>query len=221
MEMPKMRRIAKKTYAWAETLLGIRYILFYKRELNGTHITCSACGGSYKTDAPAYHNETGKCALCKETGTFKSAGRCKNPFRTERNWITGQAMGDDYVFRAFTTSAVTRKEECTKVEHFEYARIFLRKGKKPEKWYQFYSWGRLGWYPYNLGGMRNISIIRENYAPGYSKEIQKTWLKYGIPKNYDPIDYYSALSWHPALEMFQKSGMTDLEWQVIAGYAIN
>ena len=239
-EMPKMRKIPKKSYAWAEDLLPDKYILFYKRKANTATITCSACGKTYTgrtghdetleqqaqrhIEIP-YHNEKGRCALCKAVGIYKSEGRCRTEISCRESWITGQKMGSDYVFRAFTTTAQTRRGEKTEIEHCEYARIFLKKGKKPEKWYcwtDYWASGQPAWHPYNIGGMNNISIKRWFYDPYYKTELQKTWLKYGILRvGYDPLDYYEALSWHPALEMFQKSGMTELELQVIRGYSIH
>lgn len=239
-KMPKMRKIPKKSYAWAEDLLSDKYILFYKRKTSTATVTCSACGGTYegRTGYPEtleqqaqrhieipYHNTKGQCILCHAVGTYKSEGRCRSEFHPSVSWVTGQKMGDDFVFRAFTTTALTHRCQKTEIEHYEYARIFLRKGKKPEKWYcwnEYWASGQPTWHPYNIGGLSNISIIRWHYDPYYRKELDKTWMRYGILRNgYDPLDYYEALSWHPALEMFQKSGMTELEKQVIRGYSIN
>ena len=238
-KMPKMRKLPKKSYEWAEELLPGKYILFYKRKSNTATVTCSACGKTYTgrtgysetfeqqaqrhIEIP-YHNEKGRCILCKAKGIYKSEGRCRKKIDFSESWVTGQKIGEDYVFRAFTTTAQTYRGQKTEIEHYEYARVFLRKSRKPEKWYcwtDYWASGRPTWHPYNIGGMSNISISRWHYDPYYQKELQKTWLKYGLLKNYDPLDYYEALSWRPALEMFQKSGMLELERQVIRGYSIH
>ena len=131
-KMPKMRKIPKKSYAWAEDLLPDKYILFYKRKSTTATVTCSACGKTYegRTDYPEtfeqqaqrhieipYHNTKGICIFCNAEGTYKSEGRCRSEFSPSVSWVTGQKMGDDFVFRAFTTKALTSRCQKTEIQH--------------------------------------------------------------------------------------------------------
>lgn len=236
LRMPKLRELTKREMKWAEKQLPAHTFLWYKRDKNRATITCSYCGGTSEgyigtakagserimkyVDTPA-HRTKGQCALCHAVGVYVSIGRAKKNNTVSLRWVTGQRHGEDgYVFRAYETEAVSIPNNCTAIAHQEYARVFLQKGKKPQKWYYYYTWGEGAWHPHNIGGVSNISVQRDVYHPDWKKELDKTWMRYAKRRYYDPLSYYEMLSWHPDLEMIGKLGMKDLERQIIQGYAV-
>lgn len=232
MDMPKMRKIPEKAYKYARELFGLKGQLQYQR--NGRHISiyCTACGMRYEgvtrlgesyeqqamehlIDAPAA-GTIGKCELCGAEAEYKQIGRLKRTYINNVGWMIGQKMGQDFVFRIFNTRQITDKGYKTTYEHNEYARVYLQKGKKPERYYVY---GNSRW----IGGNYScVSIYVSNIYPGTYEEIRKTpMLKYGDSRGYHIIDYYSAFARYPDMEIVQKLGMDHLLQALIAEYGAN
>lgn len=235
-EMPELKEVPPTAFTWAERMARIPYFLYYRRSGRKAYIHCSACDEHYegRTDQPVtlednachfiekpVHGITGICRKCGQAAAYAAEGRIKRTLYSTWYWLTGEATGEYYVFRAFKTESVSEPGEKTRVWHTEYARVVLSKGKKPQKWYYFGGCGYPAeWHPYNIGGMSNISITTGNYYRQWKKEIEKTWMHYADAEGYDPLVYYMALSWHPDLEMIQKLGMDRLEKAIIRGITV-
>lgn len=236
MDAPKMRKIPEKAFRYALDLFDLKGQLQYQR--SGRHLTvyCTACGMYYKgvtrlaesyeaqamehlIEEPAAGNY-GNCELCGAKAVYKQMGRLKRCFETKVGWMIGQKMGKDFVFRIFNTCQCTAKEYKTTYSHEEYARVYLRKGKRPERYYLYSCWyGDGRWYQSNYG---NVSMYVTNVYPGTYAEIQKTpMLRYGNPGKWHIIDYYSAFARYPDMEIVQKLGMDHLERALINQYGAN
>ena len=236
MEMPKMRVVPKKAFRYACDLFQLKGQLQYQR--NGRHLSifCTACGGRYEGvtrlgesyEAQAMEHlleipvagQTGTCERCKAVGEYKQLGRLKRCYENRVGWMIGQRMGEDFVFRVFNTTQSTAAEYKTTYTHEEYARVYLRKGRKPERHFMYCNWyGDWHWYKGNYNG---ASIYVANIYPATYAEIKKTpMLKYGDPGSNNLIDYYSAFSRYPDMEIVQKLGMVHLVKALIAEYGAN
>lgn len=236
MDAPKMRVIPKKAYQYACSLFHLKGQLQYKRKGRHLSIYCTACGMRYEgvtrlgenyeaqamehlMDAPV-PGETGTCELCKSVGEYKQLGRLKRCYENTVGWMLGQKVGEDFVFRIFNTTQCTAAEFKTTYHHEEYGRVYLSKGKKPAKFYMYSSWyGDRRWYQGNYCG---TSLYVSNIYPDTYKEITRTpMLKYGNPGDWNIIDYYSAFSRYPDMEIVQKLGMDHLMRALIAEYGAN
>lgn len=237
MELPKMRKIPEKAYKYARDLFELKGQLQYQRTGRRISIYCTACGTRYEGVTrlgDSYEQQmaehlieapeagiVGKCELCGARAEYKQMGRLKRAYMNHIGWMIGQRMGQDFVFRVFNTTQTTDREYRTTYEHQEYARIYLQKGKKPEKRYLYCGWyGNGGWY--SGGNCTGLSVFVSNVYPGTYDEIRKTpMLKYGDPEGWHLIDYYSAFARYPDMEMVQKLGMVHLMRALIAEYGAN
>ena len=237
MEMPKMRKVPEKAYQWAKGLFGQKGYLHYRRKSRKATVFCTVCGREYSgviqrgesyeaqmmehlIEKPVNGIE-GKCELCGTVSMYKSVGLCRVFQEAQVSWLMGQRMGEDFVFRAFWTYQVTQPEMKTEYRHEEYARIFLRKGKKAEKWWFYYRYGVGDWYFYK-GWYNNTPVYTDNIYPGTMKEIEKTpMLQYGDPRGYNFLNYYMAFARYPDMELVQKAGMHHLLKMLINQYGAN
>lgn len=233
----ELRKIPKKAYEYAESLFDLKGQLQYKRKGRHLSVYCTACGTLYEgvtelgdtleqramerlLDTPV-SGEIGICPICKAKAEYKAIGRIKRDYTNRVGWMIGQRMGQDFIFRIFETEQSTWKEGKTTYTHLEYGRVYLQRGKKAERTYLYYSgWtGQMSWH---TGYYSGKSMYVSNIYPDTYKEIQKTpMLKYGIPERWNLIDYYSAFSRYPDMEMVQKLGMDALLRRLIAGPGAN
>jgi hypothetical protein len=234
-ELPELPEVKQAAFDWAERMANIPHFLYYRRSGKKAYLHCSTCGEHYegRTDQPVtiednaccfvgkpVHGAVGICRKCGRAARYAAEGKLRRTSYSTWYWITGQAVGEDYVFRAFRTESASMVGEETRIWHTEYARVVLRKGKRPQKWYYFGYYTPADWHPYNTGGYSNIAIRQDHYFHEWKDEIEKTWMHYADAEDYDPLAYYMALSWHPDLEMIQKLGMSKLERAIIGGWAI-
>lgn len=229
---PKVKKISAKTIGWAESLIKAPRRIYYKRHGNKATCICGKCGGEYTgrinppekfedqfekyIDKPE-HGEPGKCPLCGTEGVYKAEGLAKRQFKPYANYIVGQNLGEDFVFRAFYVVRTCTVNQQDQTEHYEYARVYLRKGKKEDKWWYVCRWGEYQWVNYYPGVFGQYHIYTDHYSPDTYTEIQKTpMLKYGDPGRRDLIYYYAAFARYPDMELVQKAGMTDLLSSLLA-----
>ena len=225
MDMPKMRKVPAAAYQWAERLFEKRGYLHYQRNGRYATVFCTACGKTFTgavipgetyeevmtetmIEKPV-HGTEGTCPYCKNKMLYKSAGMLKIVQKDTESWTIGQRMGEDFVFRSFRTWQRTEKMQKTEYSHYEYARIFLKKGKKADRRFYYESWAGDDWYSSN--SLYNSIHVSRLIWPGTVKEISDTpMLKYGNTDGYDFIDYYEAFARYPDMEMIQKAGMDRL-----------
>lgn len=235
---PKVKPVPKDVEKYAHSLLSSHHNLYYKRFGKSATVTCAACGQTYTglierpteiekslvkvIDLPM-HNTEGKCERCGAPGIYKAEGRVKSfTYEEWTDFVVGQNLGDDFVFRAFSIKRKSRKNLKDAEEMTEYARLYLSKGKKAMEWWHRSYYGQEYWYKGNPSWYGECKINRSNYWPGTLHEIEKTpMLRYGDPERYDLIDYYSAFSRYPDFELVQKAGMTDLMHALLCQYGAN
>lgn len=214
---------AVKRWAFCE-MPGVKAFMVYKKKGRRAEAFCTCCGAyvegiteavSLEDEAETLirpeHNTESRCPRCHVIGQWKAKGRMtRSCFRTFY-YIFGQKIKDDFVFRACTCTLTIFPDTICQIEDSEYARVYLSKGKKAEKWWHVCRYGEWQWVDWYPGYFGSGGITRDHYYPGTYDSIRKTpMLKYGNPRSWDPIDYYSAFARYPDMEMVQKLGMDDL-----------
>lgn len=237
IEIPrKFKDIPEKVKTWAFCEMpGTKAFLVYKRTGKNVEAFCTCCGehmeGIYDTESiedqacleiHAHHGAISRCPRCGVIGEYRARGKFKGVYGKHFWYIYGHRVKDDFVFRACVCSLTVWPNTKCRIEDSEYARIYLSKGKKAVKAYKRYGydgeeyWTDVNPYYFSSG------IIREHYHPDTFKEIEKcAMLKYGDPGRYEIIDYYTALSRYPEMELVQKLGMRDLEYCLLAQRGAN
>ena len=237
MGMPKMRAVPEKARQYAKGLFEEKGELQYTRKGRHVKVFCTVCGmeysgvtrlsESYEAQAmeklleTPVHGAYGKCIICRTKARYKALGRCQKTAFRMKDWMMGQRMGEDFVFRLFETDQMTGPEMKTGYKHTEYARVFLRKGKKPGRWFfnSGWGWGAGEWYTFNVHGK---SMYTDNIYPDTMIEIDNTpMLKYGRPGEWDVLPYYEAFARYPDMELAQKLGMRHLVRMLICQYGAN
>ena len=226
-KMPKVKTVPKDVEKYAHSLLSEYHSMYYKRFGKCATVTCAACGQTYtgliekpleiekslvKVIEKPVHNEEGICEKCGAKVSYKAEGMIRRCMYVEyANFVMGQNLGEDFVFRAFTIERTSRRNMKDEEKMTEYARIYLTRGKKSKQWWKTRYCGKETWVEGNPGMYGQCHINRSDYWPGIWKEIDKTaMLRYGDPGNYDPIYYYDAFARYPDFEIVQKAGMKDL-----------
>lgn len=232
-----MRKVPDAVTEWAKGLFKDKGNIYYKRKGRHAYFFCSVCGSRYEgvtkvseditgfaehyVDTPV-HGETDVCEKCGKRLTLRAAGRGKKLYETYNDFIMGQKQGKDFVFRAFRIYQYRQADKVTNYVTEEYARVFLEKGKKPQKDYFLYSYYEgYKWCSHNIGGMCNIGIKgRENVYPGTYNEIDKTEMFKYIPRvtiGNDIIDYYSAAARYQDFEMVVKLQLDPIMRRMMMG----
>lgn len=241
-----MRKLPDGLKKWAEEKFDTKGFIYYTREGSLAYCMCGACGQSYvgqtkksvdpflaaaqHTIHPA-HNKQGKCEKCGYETLYKACGKAKRTYSNCKDYAIGQRLGkEEFVFRIFRVWQEMQKDGATQYEHNEYARVFLRPGKKAQKDYYVYSYysGLVQWIDHNLGGYSNITLPDNlNIYPGTYKEIEKTPMFQYVPRPILPqstvIRYYEAAAHYSSdFEMLVKNKMNDivdaLIWNTKTGY---
>lgn len=221
---------AVKTWAFCE-MPGIKAFMIYQKKGRHVGAFCTACGRYIEGITEAIkledqacrllrprHNTPSRCPECHVDGQWKSRGKCKGIYGRDFHYIFGQKLGDDYVFRACVCSLTVFIDTICQIEDIEYARVYLSKGKRPDKWWCIERNGLQEWVNYNPGGAYGgYAIIRSHYYPGTFRSVARTpMLKYGVnSKDWDLLTYCEALSRYPDLEIVEKLGMTELAQALI------
>ena len=104
-----------------------------------------------------------RCPKCGVIGQWKSRGLCRGVYGRDFNYIFGQKIGEDFVFRACTCQLTIFKDTVCQIEDIEYARVYLSKGKKPDKWWYVTRYGESKWVNYNPGYYGSTGIDRSHY----------------------------------------------------------
>ena len=239
-QIRKLKDISKTVKDWAYSKINNqrKNILIYKRKGRKVTAFCTACGrhieginriDSYedtlRTVMMPIHNTSSTCPICKAEGLWKAEGRCRDSYKTWIEYLVGQRLGDDFVFRTFSCEVTVRKNVINEIEHNETGRVYLSKGKKAEKWYHVWSYFEQGLvWSKSVGGAYYGGInIRWDYIyPGTFKALAKTpMFKYAQPTSRNPVYYYSAFARYPDMEMVQKLGMSKLQSALLCQYGAN
>lgn len=238
--MQKLKDIPRKVRTWAFIQMPcVKSFMVYTRKNRNVEAFCTTCGKTTKgiteivtmedharTVMRPEHRAESRCPACGAIGEWRAYGRCRGVYGHTFYYIFGQKIGEDFVFRACSCSlTLYRDKQCEIFDH-EYARVFLSKGKKAKKsWTITYGYGKDSheeWVDYYPGYYGSCSIKRDHIYPGTYTAIGMTpMLKYGKHTRYDIIDYYSAFSRYPDMELAQKLGMDDLVRALVYQHGAN
>lgn len=132
---------AVKTWAFRE-MPGVKAFLIYKKKGRRVEAFCTCCGRYMEGISEAVtledqavrlmqpeHNAESRCPKCGVIGQWKSRGLCRGVYGRGFNYIFGQKIGEDFVFRACTCQLTIFKDTVCQIEDIEYARVYLSKGK--------------------------------------------------------------------------------------------
>lgn len=229
--MRELKEIPEAVKKWAFCEMpGVKSFLIYKKRGRNVEAFCTTCGRYMEGISEAEtledearsllrpaHNAESRCPKCGVIGQWKSRGLCRGVYGRDFNYIFGQKIGEDFVFRACACQLTIFKDTVCQIEDIEYARVYLSKGKKPDKWWYVTRYGVSEWVNYYPGYYGSAGIDRSHYYPGTIKSIRQTpMLKYGLnTRHWDTLTYYEALSRYPDLEIVEKLGMTELAYALV------
>lgn len=237
--MKELKDIPKKVKDWAYMIMPCtKSYMIYTRKGRNVKAFCTTCGKTIcginrsetledvaKVFMYPMHNTPSECPACKARGEWKAQGRCKPVYHKYIDYMFGQRIKDDFVFRLCTINLTIYKNIKSEITHNEWARVYLSKGKKPEKYYHYRGYnGETYWSQSNFGAYWGGVGIRYDYMfPETMKEIKRTpMFKYAAErKGIDPLYYYSAYSRYPDMEMVQKLGMEKLERAMMCQHGMN
>lgn len=214
-----------------------KHFVFYKRTKKYAHCLCSECGKEYtiRTEGtgdmfedscmdiypiPQRDSKT-ICPKCKKESVYKPAGVFKTDHRY-RYFVIGQKLSEtEFVFRIYYSWRQTIKNNPSNYNFCEEKRIYLQKGKKPERFYK---------YAKKWGECTHGELFSYCVHPSTFEEIQKTEMFKYVPEypkkekyNKDSwvMDFYIAAARYPDMEMILKNGMYQLADNLINKAAVN
>ena len=223
-----MRKIPGSVEKWAEKLFRTQGYIYYRNSGRFVTCWCGACGAAYEGVtkrregfegyaehfiSKPVHNGFAVCEKCGKKTEYKAAGLAKKADIEEHDYIVGQRMGEEFVFRVFRITQVKRftdglilPEWKTVYTTTEYARVFPRKGKKAQRDFMLYAYysGKYKWCSHNVGYGANVSIPAGAAVwPGTYREIRNTEMFRYAPDHgkYNIILYYSAFARYRDMEM--------------------
>lgn len=216
--------------------------VFYKRTGNYTECQCGICGEKYRLktpeqpmygtlecERPVRHEQT-ECVKCKQK-TYYEWKRVTRVTNEDRYFYLYQLLKDgSVVVRIFECFSRWEQGMKQKIETQEVERIFLIKGqvKKMAHYYTWYSSSAF-WSMEAGKGFPKLEVWKaENEAyPGWEDVLKESNLKYCRVKEIcklierrrnlvlHTIEILMAYTNNPALEMYEKAGLSKLVQQLV------
>lgn len=235
---------------WSRKQYTDHYV-YYRRKGKYAECHCSECDARYilrteetgdpfedsviDIEKPAREKRT-KCRSCGTIASYAPAGHFADRYYWERICV-GQKIDDEhFVFRIFISSQSIRADKATHYELNEGKRIYLEKGKKPQR-VSAYGWdpNNRSWHNYLETGRWYTDHTGESWAytvyPKTFKEIKKTGMFKYVPVVDDitvryrddcwVMSFYEAAARYPDFEMILKMGMYQYAYNLICHIPVN
>lgn len=201
--------------------------IYYKREKKIAKCVCGNCGAGFlkgqikrEMQPQDYEipkkGETGTCPICGNEGEYEWDRVTHRFYSSYTMLLIQRTTENNLVARTFNVSQ-DYSQRGARRENTEIRRIFFHEGYV-YKFYQSYLYGKHGWnreWGTRSGGE---TYIQDVIYPGWEKEIKDSSFRYHFDickeafgtHGWRLIDALEMCANNPAVEMYQKAGMSKL-----------